>query len=182
MTPLVQNFTTILSFGIILTQVFIVLILAGVLRKFAARYVLEIGFAISFASILTSLFYSNIAGFEPCEFCWWQRILLFPQAILFAVALYYKNKNKKIDSTSEKVVTTTSLVMSVIGAALAFFQYYGQMFNPTLLSACVAHGASCTKLYFVSFGYITIPLMSFTGFALLITIAFVHKKSLFQST
>ena len=181
MTPLVQNFTTFFSLGIIATQFFIVLILAGVLRKFAARYAFEIGFAISFASILTSLFYSNVAGFEPCEFCWWQRILLFPQAILFAVALYYrnKNKNKKTDSfsASDSIVTTTSLAMSVIGAGLALFQYYGQRFNPALLSACVAHGASCTKLYFVSFGYITIPLMALTGFVLLIVVMLLSKKS-----
>lgn len=161
------------------------LILAGVLRKFAARYVLEIGFAISFASVLTSLFYSSVAGFEPCEFCWWQRVLLFPQAILFAVALYYrhrnknknKDKNNNLDFVPINIVTTTSLIMSLIGGGLALFQYYGQMFNPALLAACVAHGASCTKLYFISFGYITIPLMSLTGFVLLIVVMLCSKKS-----
>jgi disulfide bond formation protein DsbB len=175
MTPLVQNVTTLLSVGIVIAQIFSVLVIIGVLWKFAAKYVLEIGLVISIGSILASLFYSNIAGFEPCEFCWWIRIMMYPQAILFAVALYYRKKQGHLD----KVTVTVSLIMSVIGFGLALFQYYGQMFNPALLAGCVANGPSCTKLYFVSFGYITIPLMALTGFIVLIVTAIAHKKPTF---
>ena len=174
MTPLVQNVTTFLSIGIVIVQVFTIFVLIGFFWKFAARYVLEIGLFITAGSIIASLFYSNIAGFEPCEFCWWIRIFMYPQAILFAVALYYKKRQGHID----KVTTTVALKMSVIGAAIALFQYYGQMFNPNLLSACVASGPSCAKLYFVSFHYITIPMMALTGFVALIVVLVAYKKPL----
>ena len=172
MTPLVQNVTTFLSLGIVLVEIGVILALIGFLWKFAAKYVLEIGLVITFGSILSSLFYSNIAGFEPCEFCWWIRILMYPQVVLFAVALYYRKAQGHID----KVTVTTSLILSTIGGLVAAFQYYAQMFNPSLLSACVAHGPSCTKLYFVSFGYITIPFMALIGFVVLIVIGVAHKK------
>ena len=175
MTPLVQNVTTLLSIGIVIAQLFALAVLTGFLWKFAAKYVLEIGLVITIGSIIASLFYSNIAGFEPCEFCWWIRIMMYPQAILFAVALYYRKTQGHID----KVTTTASLILSVIGVCVALFQYYGQMFNPSLLAGCVANGPSCTKLYFVSFGYITIPFMAVTGFLVLIVAVLAHKKPIF---
>lgn len=185
MDPFVQSITTILAFGIIIGQVITVLLILstltfkqrgqkgiGSLAAFVGKYVLEIGFIATLGSVLGSLFYSNIAHFEPCEFCWWQRIMLYPQAIIFAVALAYKRKHGHVD----RIATMTSLVMSIIGAGLALFQYYGQMFDPSLLAACVANGPSCSKLYFVSFGYITIPMMSLTTFAFLIVLVLAYKK------
>lgn len=186
MTPLAETTTNIFSFGILVAQIIIVALIIsivahktrgpsgiGKLAGFFRKYVLEIGFLVSLGSMLGSLFYSNILGYEPCEFCWWQRIMLYPQTVLFAVAMYYKKKLGIVDSIAIKA----SLILSSIGAALALFQYYGQMFDPSLLAACVATGPSCSKLYFVSYGYITIPMMSLTAFALLIVTVLTHKKA-----
>jgi disulfide bond formation protein DsbB len=183
MTPLISSITTLLSLLIILSQVLVVLLIASCISitqkdqkglanvaRFVSRYVLEIGFLVSFGSLIASLFYSNVAHFEPCEFCWWIRILMYPQVILFAVAWYYKRKGQP-----DSIATSSALILSVLGIVVAGFQYYGQMFNPSLLSACVANGASCAKLYFVSFGYITIPMMALTGFGIIAAALITHK-------
>jgi disulfide bond formation protein DsbB len=192
MTPFIQGVTNLFSGGIVVIQIAIVLVLASLLAKptgkkkngepqgfaklgyIVGKYWLELGFLMSFGSVIVSHFYSTIAHFEPCEFCWWARILIFPQAVLFGVALYYKNKKQNHDA----LVMTTSLIMSVIGGLLMAFQYYSQMFDPSLLDACVANGASCTKLYFVSFGYITIPMMALTGFIFMILVVLARKRYL----
>lgn len=176
MTPFVQNVTTIISIATIAVQIFVLIIFFSLLykhslSKFVSDYIIELGFVVSVGAIVLSLFYSMIAGFAPCEFCWWQRVFVYPQAILFAVAFFYKRRGH-----SEVMVITASLILSIIGGSLALFQYYSQTFNTNLLSLCGASGASCTQQFFVSFGYITIPLMSLTVFALLVVMALAHKR------
>ena len=176
MTPLVQNITAILSVATIIAQVFVLAVFVSLLyrhslSRFVSKYILELGFAVSLGAILLSLFYSAIAGFAPCEFCWWQRIFVYPQAVLFAVAYFYKKRGH-----SEVMIITISLILSILGGALALYQYYAQTFNPGLLSACDATTVSCAKIYLTSFNYITIPLMSLTVFALLAVFALSHRR------
>src|SRR5437764_12123212 len=40
-----------------------------------------------------SLFYSQIACFVPCEFCWFQRVLMYPHSIL-TLSLVYLGDNR----------------------------------------------------------------------------------------
>jgi disulfide bond formation protein DsbB len=188
MNPLVEPVTTLLSLGTLVMQVVALLLLLSLLLKkedlkkrkglgafvgFISDYILEIGFLVSVGAILSSLFYSSIAGYAPCEFCWWQRIMIYPQAVLFGVALYY-SKAKKV--AQHAVALSTSLILTGVGLALALFQTYGTRFDPSLLDACVANGVSCSKQYFVSFGYIDIPMMSLTCFALLVLVVLVHRR------
>ena len=49
---------------------------------------LVLGFLISLAALAGSLFYSEIVGYEACVLCWWQRVFLYPQLVLFAIALW----------------------------------------------------------------------------------------------
>lgn len=173
MTPFVQNVTNLLSLGAIVLQIFMVLIIMQpVITKWTARHALWLGFWVSVVAVLSSLFYSQIAGFPPCEFCWWQRIFIYPQTVIFAVALYYQ----KTDKFSAKLALTSNFILSTIGAAIGLYQYYAQMFNPGLLSACAATGPSCAQLFFVSFGYITIPFMSLLTFVFIIVVIIARKK------
>lgn len=185
MSPLASQATLVLSWGTLIVQIIIVvgaLMLAAVIlehpnarlhhisRK-AGEHALLIGLVVSLLSILASLFYSNVIGFQPCELCWWQRIFIYPQFILFAVALY----NEKVNKISDRLVFLYSLVFSLIGAGIGIFQYYGQMFNPDALALCGLQGESCSKIFFVSFGYITIPMMSLTAYLILILLYFFRR-------
>jgi disulfide bond formation protein DsbB len=185
MSPLATNLTTIFSGATLVADVVIVLaailLATKIFQKPEARlhrlshktaeHAFLIGFVISLASVVGSLIYSNVIGFEACDLCWWQRIFLYPQVVLFAVAFY----NEKVGKVQDDMVFLYSLVLSVIGAAIAIFHYYGQMFDPGLLAACLAQGVSCSKLFFVSFGYITIPMMSLTAYLFLIVLYFFRK-------
>ena len=188
MSPLASNTTIILSLATLVSNI-ITVISASVLvlvilkhpnknfhhlaRK-TAEHAFLIGFLISFFSLVASLFYSNIIGFAPCELCWWQRIFLYPQVVLFAVALY----NEKVNKISDEMVFVYSFILSLIGGGIALFQYYGQMFNPGALAICGIESVSCAKIFFVSFGYITIPMMSLTAYLFLILIYFFRRHHL----
>lgn len=47
-------------------------------------------FTTSLIAMLGSLYYSEVRGFEPCTFCWYQRILMYPIVLISGIALYQK--------------------------------------------------------------------------------------------
>lgn len=128
------------------------------------EYALQIGFFVALFAAAGSLVYSEIIGFDPCELCWVQRAFLFPQIVILGIASWRNDRNAALYSG----------VLSCIGGAVALYHYYGQMFGPSLLTCSVNTGpfSSCAVRYFVQFGYMTIPMMSFTTFALLAVLAY----------
>ncbi|PJC37597.1 disulfide bond formation protein B [Candidatus Peregrinibacteria bacterium CG_4_9_14_0_2_um_filter_41_14] len=130
---------------------------------------------VSFSAMAASLFYSEYAKYPPCELCWIQRIFFYPQVLILGIAMYKKDKN----------VTRYALPMAIIGLLVAIYQYIAQMLTAagnTIIDSFVPCGASgapsCTEFYFLKFGYITIPLMSLTGFVLItMLLLFAHKNA-----
>lgn len=137
----------------------------SVLDFFAARAVL-FSFLVALLGMLTSLFYSELVGFPPCVLCWWQRVFLYPQVLLLGGALLRKGHR-----TSEN----NSIILSIIGAGFAIYNVYLQ-FGGNPLLPCASTGPSCSQRLFLEFGYITIPTMSLTAFALIITFLAVKKS------
>ncbi len=131
---------------------------------FVSSRMLEIGFVVSFVSILASLYYSEIVGFVPCTLCWIQRIFIYPQAILFGVALKKKDVN----------ILPYSFALSLIGGLFSLYHNY-LYFGGTPAIPCDAN-ASCTQRFVFEFGFMTIPLMAFILFFTLSVIYFVSKK------
>ncbi len=117
----------------------------------------SLSFSLIVASIATvgSLFLSEIAHFNPCKLCWYQRIFMYPIVIVAGVGLF---TNEKV----EKYV----LPLSIIGFLIATYHYLMQLF-PNLLE-CSEETAKCSTIQFASFGYITIPLMAATAFLMII--------------
>lgn len=126
-------------------------------------------FALSCAGTALTLFYSEILGYPPCGLCWLQRVFLYPQVILFGLALWKRDRS----------IAPYSIALSVAGAVVALYQHYLQMGGGEILP-CPATGISvdCAARILFEFGYITFPLMSFTLFAFLIVLMlFVRPRS-----
>ena len=136
---------------------------------FLGKWGLWIGFLLSIGGVAVSLFYSEILGVLPCGLCWLQRVFLYPQALLFAVAIW----------KSDRSVVDYSIAFSIFGGAIALYQHYLQMGGASILPCpAVATGVDCAQRYLFEFGYITFPLMSFTIFAfLIILMLFVRKRA-----
>lgn len=179
MLPLVQSATRVLSLFVLLLDILaFLLVLAISIRKigirlpFAQRFpdffrehALGFSFCIAFASTASSLFYSEIAGFAPCVLCWWQRIFLYPQVFILGIAWYKK----------EAGALMYTLPLSVIGGVIAFYHSYLQ-FGGLSPVPCPASGPSCTQVYFLEYGYITIPTMALTSFLALIVLAMTSRS------
>lgn len=132
---------------------------ASHIMSFFHRNSLVLAFIVAFTSTVASLFYSEIAGFEPCYLCWLQRIFMYPQLVLLGMALVRK-KSK---------IVGYSLALALVGGLISLYHnfiYYGGA-SPLPCNA-LGPGATCLKRYVLEFGYITIPLMALTSFLLLI--------------
>src|SRR2546421_12925734 len=56
------------------------------IRRWIWGYELWGGFVVAAIATGGSLFFSEIAGFPPCELCWFQRICMYPLSILLLLA------------------------------------------------------------------------------------------------
>ena len=126
---------------------------------------LILSFFIALFAAAGSLVLSEIVNLPPCELCWYQRIFVYPQVIIFGIAAL-KNDFK---------VRVYSLVLSVIGALIALYHIFLQLY-PAILPPCSDEVVSCTTKQFVVYGYVTIPVMSLTIFLMLIFLGLAAKR------
>lgn len=140
----------------------------GLLKNKAYLFI----FLIALFSTLGSLFFSNVIGLPPCDLCWYQRILMYPLALLFLVALIKK----------EKVLSSYALAFSSLGIIVALYQYYlqiGTMLNVKvgeIIPCSVTSTVSCADISDLAFGFVTLPLSSFVAFALIILLLVYDRK------
>lgn len=110
----------------------------------------------SLLATLGSLFYSEIMGYIPCELCWIQRVLMYPQVIIIGVALIKQNKS----------IAIPAVWLSGIGIFVSIY-HYGIQKIPFLQNAGGMCGEIPCNLQYVNyFNFITIPFLA--GFAFLI--------------
>ena len=140
----------------------------GKIKSIFKKNYLLFGLIVSMVATLGSLFYSEILKYPPCILCWWQRIFMYPQFLIFGFALI--NKDNKIFNYS--------ILLSLIGGGISLYHYLIQR-GVLQTSSCdvVGYSSSCSETFFLSYGYITIPMMALTAFILLIFLGLNMKSN-----
>ncbi|MEK7092959.1 MAG: disulfide bond formation protein B [Patescibacteria group bacterium] len=167
-------FITLMGLGTVAMNAAVVLVLAGLLSPawrvstlaFIRRYALLVTFVFATGCLVGSLFIQYVVFLPPCDLCWWQRIFMYPIAFISGVALL---KNVRFSDIADYV-----LVLSIPGALVALYQHLLQMLPAGALIPCDATGACAVRSIF-EFGYITMPWMALSTFALFILIAFIAR-------
>ncbi len=138
-------------------------------RRMLWGYELWAGFIVAAIATGGSLFYSEIMGFIPCEFCWYQRICMYPLSILLLAAAWY----------GETRLARYLVLLPIGGACVSIYHMliqYGAIKEPAACSIS-APGAGCATNWLggtppfgvgATFGYLSIPTLALTGFLLLI--------------
>jgi len=134
--------------------------------NFLGKNVLFLSLLVSAIATLGSLFFSELAKFEPCRLCWFQRIFMYPQVILLGIA-WAKKDYKIIDY---------SLTLSLIGGTISLYHnYIYYWLQVATFCGLAEQGPSCTEKIILGQGYITIPLMALTAFISLISLFLIRK-------
>jgi disulfide bond formation protein DsbB len=121
--------------------------------------------ALVVAAVATSgsLYLSEIAHFTPCVLCWYQRIAMYPMVVLFAVA-----------SRRGDHVAPYALVLAGIGGTISIYHMLVERF-PSLETDTCDPANPCSLIWTEHFGYLTIPTMALSAFALIVTLMLLDR-------
>jgi disulfide bond formation protein DsbB len=106
-----------------------------------------------------SLYFSEVAGFTPCRLCWAQRACMYPLVVLLAVA----------GLTRRPAWRALGLALATVGAGIAVYHVLVERF-PSLESGTCDPANPCSVVWFERFGFVTLPYMALSGFALIGTL------------
>ena len=123
-------------------------------------YLAYVAWAQALIATTGSLFFSEVLKLPPCVLCWYQRILMYPLVVILAVGILVGDRRLRL----------YVLPLSVPGLAVAAYHnlLYFRIISEGVTQCAL--GVSCTARYFAFLGFIDIPLMSFTAFAV-VTVA-----------
>jgi disulfide bond formation protein DsbB len=125
-------------------------------------YELWLVFLVSALATGGSLFLSEVANFVPCEVCWFQRIFMYPLAITTLLAALFN------DHRAARYL----LPLPVLGAGFSIYHLLVENGVVEQTQAClVSAPGGCATKWIDKFGYVTIPTLALTAFAL--TFAFL---------
>jgi disulfide bond formation protein DsbB len=170
MTLLVSNFLAVLVL-LALAGTITILVLAVSGRRDAVREMVGGRTALWLAALVAvtamagSLYFSEEAGFIPCLLCWYQRIAMYPLAILLPIAAI----------RGDDAIRPYAATLAGIGAVIAAYHALLQRL-PGLPSGSCSVDAPCTAIYIERFGFITIPVMALAGFVTILTLLLVTRE------
>lgn len=99
-----------------------------------------------------SLYFSEVAGFFPCELCWYQRVLMYPLILVLGVAAYENYTG----------VWKMGLPLSTLGIGVATYHSFIQVSPEGICPV----GGGCSAVNW-ELGVLTIPRLSLTAFTII---------------
>lgn len=100
------------------------------------------------ANFSDMVFFDTSRAIPPCELCWYQRMFIYPIAIISTVGLYLK----------EKRIAYYILPFAILAIIFASYHVYIQETGPGVIPCGI--GRPCDIKEFEYFGFITIPVLS----------------------
>ena len=127
---------------------------------------LQLAFVVALVATVGSLWLSEGAHFVPCRLCWYQRIAMYPMAVILGIAAWRRDVSVRV----------YALPVVAIGATISVWHMLIERF-PSLESASSCDPANpCSLIWVERFGYLTIPTMALTAFALIATLLLLAPK------
>ena len=106
-----------------------------------------------------SLYFSETANFAPCKLCWYQRIAMYPLALLLLIAAVRRDQG----------IRRYAVPLAVVGAAISTYHYLIE-WRPSLGAGTCEISAPCTVPWFREFGFVSLSFMALCGFAAIIAL------------
>lgn len=125
---------------------------------------------VALVAMVGSLIYSEVIHFEPCRLCWFQRIAMYPMAIILLVGAIRR----------EFQVKYYALPLALIGLAISIYHYVLQTFPALEGGGGCDPSNPCSAKYVDIFNFVSIPFMAGTGFIVIAVLLgfYVNKNSI----
>jgi disulfide bond formation protein DsbB len=109
---------------------------------------------------LGSLYYSEIAHFVPCRLCWYQRICMYPLAVILLIGLLLRDRRTRWYAAP----------FVIVGAPLSLYHWLVERVDFFAKSSSCSAEAPCTVPWFQELGYVTLAFMALSAFLLIGTL------------
>jgi len=136
------------------------------LREGIGEVALPLAFAVALTSMLGSLYMSEVAKFPPCVLCWYQRICMYPNVVLLAVAWWRRDAKVKF----------YVLPLVLIGVAISTYHYLIERFPDSVSFSCSAD-VPCSTVWIWKFHFLSIPGMAWIGFLCIGTLVLLARPA-----
>jgi disulfide bond formation protein DsbB len=127
------------------------------LRQRFTPYALSCAWVVATLATAGSLYFSEIAHYQPCTLCWYQRIAMYPLVVILGIAALRRDLDVRI----------YVLAVAGIGAVISGYHYLLEWFPAIDTGACTI-GIPCTQVWFRQFGFVSMPLLALVAFLLVI--------------
>ncbi|MHB1090437.1 MAG: disulfide oxidoreductase [Ilumatobacteraceae bacterium] len=122
--------------------------------------------AIATTCMLGSLYFSEVVHYVPCRLCWYQRIMMYPLAIILIIASLRRDSK----------IGWYAAPLAAIGASISTYHWFLERF-PNLESGVCDVNVPCSLVWFEEFGFVTLPFMAFTGFLAVIVLTTLPDRT-----
>ncbi len=130
---------------------------------------LLLAWVVAVVATASALFLGEVIGMTPCVLCWWQRIAMFPLALILGIACYGEDRRGAV----------YALPLALAGVLLA--GYHTLLVAGLVSAAWIPCGAglSCARQSLEILNGLQLPWLSLAAFVLIsvLLIACLRKKS-----
>ncbi|HEY8543761.1 MAG TPA: disulfide bond formation protein B [Acidimicrobiales bacterium] len=128
-----------------------------------------VGLAWVVAAVCTSgsLYFSEVAGFEPCRLCWIQRGFMYPLVLVLGGALLAARAGRDRLAGGARLLAGTA---ALLGAGVSTYHVLLERFPSLETSASCDPKVPCSLVWFERLGVVTLPFMALSGFVLVLTL------------
>lgn len=124
---------------------------------------LPLAWLVALGAMLGSLYFSEIANYEPCRYCWFQRIAMYPLAMLLLIAMLRKDRH----------IAWYAVPIAASGALLSLRHRYLEL-NPSFGPGGCSADVPCSAVWFERLGFVTLSVMALFGFVSIIILLTVR--------
>jgi disulfide bond formation protein DsbB len=120
---------------------------------------LWLAWLIAAVAMAGSLYFSENANFPPCKLCWFQRIAMYPLALILLIAAVRRDRG----------IRFYAVPLAAIGALISSYHYLIE-WHPSFSKGSCDLTAPCTVPWFRQFGFMSLAFMALCGFAAIIAL------------
>jgi disulfide bond formation protein DsbB len=145
--------------------VVVVLALAGRtdrVRAALGQSALLAAFVVALLATAGSLYFSEVARFEPCRLCWYQRIAMYPLVVILGIAA----------GTGDRRIARYVIPIAGIGAAISTYHYTLEWI-PALDTGACSVAVPCTLVWFRQLGFISLPYLALSAFVSIVVLTWL---------
>lgn len=137
------------------------------LRNDLGRAALSLAWVIALVTTLGSLYYSRVQDYVPCELCWYQRICIYPFAVILGIAAVRRDAGVRI----------YAIPVLAIGAVIAAYHSWIQAYPPADGTSFCSADTPCTLRYVWEFGFVSLPFMALSACCCMIVLLLIARSN-----